>query len=386
MISTAIPRHFLRIALAALCGVLLLSGCALIVGGDNGNNNSGGNDGVIAGVDSTSYNTAGSYSIRIRNESNRDLVAFKSSLSKDNILGAVPKQANNHGFKLKTDSHMFPPGKSHDFSIIFLTKEDYEQYKDSLVSREQSPFTRIFAAYNASGTNDTPWTVSGRLGGENKLIISNSTKWDMELRENSPRGITLGYAPHEVVQTTLYMNQGDVYIFPVFKQYNGLRDEIISISPRDKDGKPSGDSFSFKDGNTQSISADKFLDNNNMTSGMAYLLVYNASQQGISVYNGNEPQTTTTGIAIINSGETRSFPILMDGSAETTYETSKSISGWKIVQMWREKPIQADSPLEADYRYTVEVSGDWSLGEDHVTVSAPKKGENKFTNDIGPGI
>jgi hypothetical protein len=380
MISTAIPRHFLRIALAALCGVLLLSGCALIVGDDNGNNNSGGNDGVIAGVDSTSYDTAGSYSIRIKNESNRDLIAFKSSLSMDNILGAVPRQAGNHGLKLNTT--LFTSGQSQDFSIIFLTKEDYEQYKDNLSSRTQSPFTRIFAAYNASGTNDTPWIVSGRLGGENKLIINNMTSWNMELRENSPRGTTLGYAPYEANNTTLYMNSGSFYIFPVFKQFIKDRDEIIIIYPRDEDGIPTGDEMSFEGGRELTIDANTYIHNEYMSSGTAYLLVHNTSRQGITVYNGNTVQKTATGISTINPGDTRSFPILMDGDASSGYGTSKSISGWRIVNMGSRSIDIPEASLEADYRYTVKVSGDWSLGVSGATVSAPEKGD-KVTVSFG---
>jgi hypothetical protein len=120
-----------------------------------------------------------------------------------------------------------------------------------------------------------------------------------------------------------------------------------------------------------------------MSSGAAYLVVHNGSQQGITVYNGNTVQKTATGISTINAGLTRTFTILMDGSAESGYETSKSISGWRIVNLGtRTKDIPTTS-LDADYRYTVEVSGDWSLGEDNVTVEAPQKGANKVTTEFG---
>jgi hypothetical protein len=375
MTSIMIFRKFLRIVPVALCGILLFAGCPM--NPDNDKDNDKDDEGVIAGVDAKSYDTEGSYSIRIRNESNRDLVAFKSSLSTANILGAVPKQAGDHGFKLNTT--LFPPGQSGDFSIIFLTREDYEQYKGNLSSREQYPFTRIFAAYNASGTNETPWIVSGRLGGNNKLVINNMTSWNMELRESSPRGTTLGYAPYEANRTTLYMNQGSFYVFPVFKQYNAMRDEIITIYPRDADGIPTGDEFSFEGGNELTINANTYINNTNMSSGTAYLVVHNGSQQGITVQNGNTVQKTATGISTINAGDTRTFTILMDGDNQSGYESSKNISGWKVVNMGtREKPIP-EASLDADYRYTVEVTGDWSLGVSGVTVSAPVKGDNKVT-------
>ncbi|MDR1588235.1 MAG: hypothetical protein LBS57_12330 [Treponema sp.] len=375
MTSNTIFRNFLRMIPAAVCGILLLSGCPMDAGNDDDQS------GTIAGVDAVSYDTAGSYSIRIKNESNRDLIAFKASLSAANILGAVPKQAGDHGLKLNTT--LFPSGQSQDFSVIFLTQEDYEQYKDNLSSREQYPFTRIFAAYNASGTNETPWIVSGRLGGDNKLVINNQTQWNMELRENSPRGTTLGYAPYEANNTTLYMNQGSFYIFPVFKQYNAARDEIITIYPRAVDGIPSGDEFSFEGGNELTINASMYIINTNMSSGTAYLVVHNGSQQGITVYNGNTVQKTATGISTINAGDTRTFTILMDGSAQSGYESSKTISGWRVVNMGTRSVDIPAASLEVDYRYTVEVSGDWSQGVGAVTVGVPQKGSGKVTAEFG---
>jgi hypothetical protein len=352
---------------------LVLAGCTT----DGGEGDGGANDG---GIDWTSYDRAGTYSIRVKNESNRDLVAFKTSLSTANILGGVRKQAGDHGLKLNTT--LFPAGQSQDFSIIFLTREDYEQYKGNLSSRDQSPFTRIFAAYNASGTNETTWIVSGSLGGNGRLVINNMTGWNMELRLDSPRGTTLGYAPYEAGRTTLYMNEGSVFIFPVFKQYNKTRDEIVSIYPRANDGIPTGDEFSFVSGKELTISAGDYIDNKNMSSGAAYLVVHNGSRQGITVYNGNEVQKTVTGISTINAGDTRTFTILMDGSPGG-YESSKSISGWRVVNMGvRSRDIPATS-LDADYRYMVEVTGNWSDGESAVTVSAPAKGAyviNEFGN------
>jgi hypothetical protein len=205
----------------------------------------------------------------------------------------------------------------------------------------------------------------------------------MELRENSPRGTTLGYAPYEANKTTLYINNGSFFVFPVFKQYIPARDEIITIYPRDPDGVPTGNAFSFQDGKTLTINASNFINNTNMSSGTAYLVVHNASEQGISVYNGNTEQATATGITTINSGESRSFPILMDGTPSGGFGTSKSIAGWKIVNMGvREKPIPGNSPLEADYRYYVEVEGDWSPGVSGVTVSEPEKKE-KVSIELG---
>ena len=85
---------------------------------------------------------------------------FKNTVSKANILGSVRKNASNHGLKLNT-THF---NQNTDFSLIFITTEDYEAHKGSdsaIALLGQRPFTRIFAAYNANGTNEVPWIVSG---------------------------------------------------------------------------------------------------------------------------------------------------------------------------------------------------------------------------------
>jgi hypothetical protein len=299
-----------------------------------------------------------------------------SSLSQDKLLGGVPKNSGDHGIKL--NSTLFNGNK--DFSIIFLTNEDYETYKSNLAAREQYPFTRIFAVYNATGTNEVPFIVSGKLGGNNKLVINNLTSLNMELRHNSPRGTTLGYAPYEANNTTLYMIDDSFQIFPVFKKYNPVRDEILTIYPRAVDGLPLGDEFSFFGGNELTISARDYIGNANMSSGAAFLLVNNASRQGITVYNGNIVQKTESGISTINSGETRTFTIFMDPLGEGKYEESKQLSGWRIVNMGTRSLDITSTLLAADYRYTVTVDGNWN--ESTQTISEPVQGSGKITAEF----
>ena len=144
----------------------------------------------------------------------------------------------------------------------------------------------------------------------------------------------------------------------MFKKYNALRDEIITIYPYAADGLPMGDEFSFQNGQELTINATKYTGTNTgFSSGAALLLIKNASEQGITVMSGITVQKTATGISTINSGEERTFTILMDEVSGGKYESSKQLSGWKIVNMGtREKPITTTT-LEADYRYTVTVGG-----------------------------
>ena len=364
--------------IAAGAMVFLAAGCDNLAGG-------GGTDpGTSGSVDWMNYQTAGSFAIRIKNEANRDLVVFKSTVTTANMLGGVPKNASDHGLKLNT-THF---NQNTDFSLIFITTEDYEANKGSdsaLALLGQRPFTRIFAVYNLTGTNDVPWIVSGRLGGNSKLTINNLTSYNMELRENSPRGTTLGYAPYQANNTTLNMNDGSVYIFPVFKKYNAIRDEIITIDPYADDGVPMGDEFTFQNGQEVTINAANYTGNNKagFSSGAALLVIKNASQQGITVMEGVTVQKTETGVSTINSGAERTFTILMDPLDEgNNYESSKQLAGWKIVNMGTREKAIATTTLEADYRYTVTVEGNWNQGVSYVTVSAPEKGTGKITAEF----
>jgi hypothetical protein len=362
------------LVLAVIAGAFALS-CDLEAGDDD----DGKKDQQQAGdVDWTSYNTAGTYAIRIKNESNRDLVAFMSSLSQDKLLGGVPKNSNDHGIKL--NSTLFNGNK--DFSIIFLTKEDYETYKSNLAAREQYPFTRIFAMYNASGTNEVPFIVSSKLGGNNKLTINNLTSLNMELRQDSPRGITLGYAPYEASNTTLYMNDGSFMVFPVFKKYNAVRDEILTIYPRENDGLPVGDQFSFINSNHLTINAQAYMGTYTMSSGAAFLTIKNSTGRGFEVYSGATIQSTESGITVINDGDEFSFTILMDSLSDGKYEESKTLSGWKIVNLGtREKSIPTTTLL-SDYRYTVIVEGNWGDGAAGITLTGPTQGSGKITAEF----
>jgi hypothetical protein len=286
----------------------------------------------------------------------------------------VRKNETDHGFKLNTN--LF--NQSTDFSIIFVTVEQYQEHKGNLDILTQRPFTRLFAVYNQDGTNETPFIVSGSLGGDNSFILHNMTGFDVEFRLDSPRGTTLGYAPHETNNTTLYMNTGNYMIYPVFKKYNKLRDEILTIYPRAADGIPLGDELSFTGGTELSINVNSYSGNANLSSGAAFLVVQNSGQNGITVYQGNTIMKTETGISTINAGETRSFTILMASNGDNTYEPTYNLAGWKIVnQGVREVPIP-QTVLDADYRYTVVVTGNWNQSTQ--AVAEPEKGSAKITN------
>jgi hypothetical protein len=382
-------KHFLWAALAL---PLALAACDLD-GGEGGTNNNVGNPadgGTDAnGVDWTNYQTSGTYSISVRNNSGVDLVAFMDSLTEAKKLGGVKKSSGVHGFKM--NETLFDISK--DFSIIFLTAEKYAQSKGNLGSQEQTPFTRIYALYNKAGTNEIPFEISNKLGGNNKFRIQNGTSFDVEFRENSPRGISIGFASKNSVNTILNMNDSDFYIYPIFKKYNPVTDEIISIYPKRSNGTPIGLQMEFHDSAELTINAQSYLQNTTGYSmGAALLVIQNRSGNGISIYKGMETQRTETGIETINNGADRTFTIKMNGDTTTGYDSSYDFAGWKVVEMGtNELPLdispffaagtnEKSNKLESDYRYTITIGGSWF--DQTETISSVIKSPNKITTEL----
>jgi hypothetical protein len=337
-------------------------------------------------VDWTNYQTAGTYSILVRNSANVDLVAFKDSLKEENKLGGVPKGGGTHGFKM--NEALF--STSADFSIIFLTPEKYTQNKSNLSALTQTPFTRIFAVYNKQGSNEKAFEISGKLGGTNPLVINNMTGYNVELRENGPFGPTIGYAPEYHNQTTLFIAPNELQAFFVFKKYNPVRDEMITVFPKTTGNKPQGDAWSWENGDPVTINAAKYAGEATLTSGAAVLIIVNASGRGIQAWKGTTVQKTASGIATINDGGERSYTILMEGNAGN-YESSRDLIGWKIVNpVTNEEIAITQFTMDSDYRYTIVVGdgdGDcWNAGVGGVEISEPEKSEKKITEDVIPAV
>jgi hypothetical protein len=272
-----------------------------------------------------------------------------------------------------------------------LTKEDYEANKDNLKSLEQRPFTRIFAVYNAAGDNDIPFLVDGKLGGTNAVVLQNMTGYNMEIRRDSPRGPTLGYAPSHALNTTIYLVDGNYSLFPVFKKYDANRDLITTIYPkRAIDGMPMRTGISLEKGEEVEMNATKFTTNLTFTTGYAYLVVVNNSVDGVQVTKGATVQKTATGMTMVNAGDQRTFlvemPVVSGGNDSAAYETKTAFAGWFIGETGDPKAIPVNDDLKdekvsgggtasvfaADYMYTVTVSGD-ANGAGGLVVSEPKK-------------
>jgi hypothetical protein len=353
------------LTVAVLTAGILLS-CDLDLGGDNN----------TSGVDFNNYST--NYALHVNNSTSKDLVAFKGSLSASQLIGGVRAKTSSHYFK---KSALFKD--TGDFTLIFLTVEDYNANKSNLQALENTPFTRVWAFYNANGEgNDTVIEISDKLGGNKRLKINNMTSMNVELRLNGIQGPTLGYAAAEMLNTTLYVQPADYEIFPVFRRYDDTHDRVLTVYPRytsgQFQGKPKVFSFNFDEDDEAILNTNVFLTNITFSTGSAYLVIENASSAGIKVYKGDIEQKTETGTSTINAGKNRTFRVDMaaiGSESNPAYASSASIAAYKIGPSMGPLNVEGnlkdedghtiqpnDLVVQVDTMYTITVRGSMDVG------------------------
>ena len=344
--------------LMALALIFIFGACDW--GKDEGTN-------IKDGVDYESYNT--DYAILVRNNTSKDLVAFMGSLENKNIIGGIPAKAQGHGIKKNTA--LFD--RSKDFPMILLTKEDYAANKSNPAALVNTPFTRVYVFYNHNGDNSVNYDISDKLGGINKLKINNTTGLNAELRLGGVGGETIGYAPNNMLETTLRVESGDYLIFPVFKRYNSLRDTVDIIYPKMANGYNYFVPLGFEESPTgieRTISLTPTLISfESQTTGAAWLVIQNGlyPPSDIRLVKGSEVVRTSTGVSLF--GQTKTFQLNMDvighGSNNTTFADSLLISSYSIGVTGFEKQIVDENGntnivCKRDTQYTVVVEGDYT--------------------------
>lgn len=274
--------------------------------GDEGDGNNGTSD-----IDYTNY--LSSYSIKVKNDTNIKLVAFKGAPSTSSLISGIPIGGGEHG--LKKDSTLF--ATTGDFVLFLVTEADYLVNKNNLSSLANKPFTRIYAYFNTNSTNNLTYTISGVLGGNKRIVLQNSTSYNVELRKDGVQGELIGYAGQGTLNTTFNVEAGDYDIFPVFRKFNSGRGEIITVYPKYQggpgDGKAKFTRFSLDDSLSEAnINASTFIGSDVvLKTGSAYFEIVNNHSDAMTLMDGIQRVTTSTGGQMINSNRSLMFQIDM---------------------------------------------------------------------------
>ncbi|MDR2595807.1 MAG: hypothetical protein LBC76_00660 [Treponema sp.] len=327
--------------------------------------------------DFTSHNT--DYSILVRNNTNFRLVAFQGDLIPEKMIGGIPAHATNHG--LPMDLTLFDVTK--DFPMIVLTEEQYNANKTNLSTLKNTPFTRVYVFYNKTGDNSSVYEIAAGLGGTNRFeIINASNSINVELRINGVAGETIGYAPANILNTTLFLEDGNYNIFPVFKRYNRTRDVVETVYPKGSGSNYAWfQSYSFGEGtDSATMNLKTLLQSTTFTSGAAWVYVNNQTTSGgIRFVEGTNVHKTASGLENIMSGNPKTFQINMPKAGEgNKYVDSVEVANWKFGASGFEVALQTSATddtevttytIERDKMYTVTVTGSHNDGNMKAYIS-----------------
>jgi hypothetical protein len=293
------------------------------------------------GIDYTNY-TGSDYSIKVRNESSKNVVCFKGApvAGCTNLISGAVAQSGITG--LKMNNTLFKT--TEDFVLWVFTEDDYKAKKNDIDELKKTPFALIYAIYNADSDSNANmvYTISSKMGGESYIILNNPTNYNVELRQNGLYGESLAFAGANTVQTRVNVAFDDYYIYPVFRKFHKKSGEIVTCFPKEKNiDKPVYFEFSLSEGEggqkSQEFNVGEWFDPNafkdTTTPAAAYITITNGNKKtGISLYKGasSEAEVTSTGGKKINTGKTLVFEIPMTSTGNRTYSSTAKISGWKV--------------------------------------------------------
>jgi len=339
------------VILALVFGVLLV-GCDEGDGDKNNNNNTN----EVPSVDFTNHETA---SIRVRNNTNVRLVAFKGQPALENMLGGVPANATNHGFSRSGFN------SSVDFPLTLVTETEYNRAwtaggNQALATADK--FNIVYAFYNHSGTNNNVFTITSQSGGIGRLVLENPTAWNVEVRNMAYNGVTLGYIGPYTAQQILNLEPGDYAFYPVMRRFNSMIGEIIDVQPVFETGILEGTPFYRPLPITSTPQSWNFLElaqnaSKKMVSGAAFIRVVNSSSIGIQFYNGSTAQQTSMGLTQLEPGKTMVFQVPFPRNPDQSFSFEHTADfGVGVLGAGRVGNVPPRT-VKLDYLYEIQVTG-----------------------------
>jgi len=301
-------------------------------------------------------------SITVSNYTNTDLVAFKGSISSNNLLGGVRGGQTQHALLHGPNQLKSTPEQ---FKMIFITRDQYE--KNPVLTSNIPMFTQMFVFWNGNtGDNSKVYEISKQLGGDYTIEMWNTSNFDVEFRVNGTAGPTLGFAPSGMTKTDLSVGAGEYMIYPIFQRINTVRQIVETVIPRYSTGLPVGWDVGFGEGTYKKLSLNlqEAIESMSQRSvGAASVMVVNNSNTGIRLYRGAIPMTRPTGIQVVNAGEKFEFIFEMPTSSVTgSFDTKLPVGNLNVQVMGvpnyvKDEDGNQNFELETDKLYTITVSG-----------------------------
>jgi hypothetical protein len=201
------------------------------------------------------------------------------------------------------------------------------------------------------------YEINAGLGGEYSLIVQPSIEWNAELRLDGAYGQTIGYVAKGQYNTTFKMDAGLYNVFPVIRQYNRFRNEIVTFYPKYDDGRAKLVSAGLSASDPEiPIDIGEVLQGTTLSTGGAFIIVDNQASTAVQLFNANTVQLTSTGINFVNAGKTNMFQVNMAKLSDNKYAEKQSISTYTLGSVSLHPKI-GDVELEVDKIYRVTIKG-----------------------------
>ena len=317
-------------------------------------------DGAGSGGGDVSFDSFTPPSVWVENLTNEKLVAFKGSVSPNTLISGIPAFSGQHG--LKKDSALF--GSNQAFVLLMVRESDYNANKSNLGAAPV--FSRIYAFYNHTATNNNVFEISSKIGGEGRLTISNPLSYNVEIRSGGPTGQILGYAAARMTQGNIvYVNAPETYdIYPVFALFNPIDQELYKVTPKYTGGNLAGKPYMIRLGfggsdMTHTLNLQDIEDQGDfgLSTGSAYLRIINNTRTAVTFRNGTTDMITSIGVPAINASRSENFALSFGlSNVDGSYPENQTFSQLIIDPGQRTLTIPSQS-YELDYMYTIEITG-----------------------------
>jgi hypothetical protein len=345
-----------RFLLLLVAVALVFTACPNPAGDDDDDGDKGGGGNNTGAVSFESFSPP---SIYVDNNTGERLVAFKGDLNPNNLISGIPAYQLNHGLKkvsLFTATGAFP--------LVLIKEADYNANKNNLAS--VTPFAKIFAFYNHTATNNNHFQISAKVGGDARLLVSNPTPYNVEIRKDGITGDILGYVAPNMTSGNIIYLQPEVYdIYPVFKFYipGQNNDELYTVVPKyaavTLEGRPYMETITFAETVLErSFNVNKIYDPGSFhwSSGGVYFRITNNSGVDVRIEQGGVPKITSIGQPTVITGRSEVFTINISPNPDKTYPDSQSIGQIKIGSTQNMLTIPAQV-YRLDYMYEIVVNG-----------------------------
>ncbi|MCL2443199.1 MAG: hypothetical protein FWD13_07010 [Treponema sp.] len=306
-------------------------------------------------VDFTNHSTA---SIRVRNNTNVRLVAFRGQPEIDNLIGGIPANASNHGLSRSGFT------QSVDFALTLVTETEYNRAMaagGNQALKNAEKFNVIYAFYNHTGTNNNVFQINAQSGGAARLNLQNPTAWNIELRRDAHNGTTLGFiGPYTSVQA-LNLEPADYVFYPIMRRFNPMIGEVIDVQPVFTSGVIANTPY-FRElpitGTNHTWNFLTLTQNNGhkMVSGGAFVRVVNNAVSGISFFVGNERQQTSGISYLIGPGGNATFQIRFPPNPDGSFRPSYTLDFGVGNAAGRTGDVPPRT-VDIDWLYEIQVTG-----------------------------